>query len=400
MKKAIAGGIGLILVAAVLLFGAGRILDAQMPEYNDALGNDNYNEKLYGLELLKASAAKDDNIILYGSSELRTMEISTHPVNYFMNKAEGFQVNIVGRGSCQSIIHAFSIAAAGDSLENKKVVLITSPQSYVKEGIAPDLFLANFSKLHYLTIMADNALDDSFKLRFSERVAELLEEYQKEYGSYEGYEDILWYAKGYCEGGLLGVRKTLLMPYYGLQKYLLGLKDKYDSLELLKSVPALNADTPVHGTHEEETAKAIEAGKQMTDNNDYYMLNDYYNRNIGTKLKQQAGREKNLSYSESEEYDDLRLLLDLCKSKNIDVLFAHTPLNGKWSDYTGFTKDRRQEYYDNVSAVLAEYDNVTAADLTVGESKPYYLCDVMHLGWLGWLDFDEKLIEFYYDGVQ
>ena len=33
------------------------------------------------------------------------------------------------------------------------------------------------------------------------------------------------------------------------------------------------------------------------------------------------------------------------REKGIKPLFIHVPLYGQWSDYTGFTADRRAEYY-------------------------------------------------------
>ena len=140
-----------------------------IPSYPDALGNDNYIEKITGLYLVEQSANRDNNIIIYGSSELRTLNISTHPVNFFKGQRNGIQVNLVGRGSCQSIIHAINIAATGDFLTGKKVVLITSPQSYVENGIAPDMFVANFSEQQYLTLMLDETLPKEVKRYLSGR---------------------------------------------------------------------------------------------------------------------------------------------------------------------------------------------------------------------------------------
>ena len=403
-KKALRAAALLLAVSTLILWGAGAVLRATMPEYADNLGNDNHNEKLYGLELLKASAAREDNIIIYGSSELRTFDISTHPVNFFADKRDGFQVNIIGRGSCQSIIHALSVAASGDALSGKKVVLITSPQSYVKEGITTDMFLANFSKQHFLTIMGDKTVSESVKARLSLRTEELLEEYKAEFGSYGGYEDVLLYTRLYNSGNFAAkAALTLLKPGYALQNYLLGLRDLADAAALIRgegdTAGNANGNKSVIDWAAEQVA-ATEAAKPMTDNNDFGMLKDYYNRYIGSKLKLQEGKEKNLSYSESEEYDDLRLLLDVCKEKELEIMFVHVPLHGQWSDYTQFSTDRRNEYYENVREIVGEYNNVTLCDLTVGEYEPYFLCDVMHLGWNGWLKFNEALSNFYHGDLQ
>ena len=72
------------------------------------------------------------------------------------------------------------------------------------------------------------------------------------------------------------------------------------------------------------------------------------------------------------------------------------PLHGTWSDYTGFTEDRRSQYYENVRAIAMEY-GIEMLDLTGYEYEPYFMCDTMHLGWKGWLAVDRALIDFYYD---
>ena len=70
-------------------------------------------------------------------------------------------------------------------------------------------------------------------------------------------------------------------------------------------------------------------------------------------------------------------------------------MNGKWSDYTGFSAEKRAEYYENVRQIAAEYNNVTLLDLTGFEYEPYFLCDTMHLGWRGWLAVDKAIAEFW-----
>ena len=156
--RALPAALALVLIPALVLFGTGAALSASMPPWRDSLGDGTPAEKITGGYLLEQSAAEEDTLLIFGSSELRTEGISTHPANFFAGKRAGFQVDLIGRGSCQSLIHALQIAASGDSLRGEKVVLITSPQSYVPEGIAPDLFYANFSTQQYLALLRDEDL--------------------------------------------------------------------------------------------------------------------------------------------------------------------------------------------------------------------------------------------------
>lgn len=366
--------------------------------WRDSVGSVNHTEKITGRVLLQQSAAQEDTLLIFGSSELRTTEISTHPANFFAGKRAGFQVDLIGRGSCQSLIHALQIAASGDALRGKKVVLITSPQSYVPEGIAPDLFMANFSVQQYLELLADDTLSDEVKTYLSRRVAELTAEYRALPDAAPTDPAIAALAGHRAEPSVFSsVTNGLLTPYYALDRYLLAMKDRVSVRGILaagEDYPAPDERPAIDWAAEEQAA--VREGKAMSDNNDFWMLNDYYTTYIGSRLERQKDRDQNLSYSQSKEYGDLRVLFEVCREKGIQPLFIHVPLHGTWSDYTGFSSERRAEYYQNVQGIVEEY-GIEMLDLTGHEYEEYFMCDTMHLGWKGWLAVDKALIGYYYD---
>ncbi len=394
MKKLLFSALSVVLILTLVFAVIPFAIEKTMPQYKDSIGNNSDDLKIQGLYLLEESAKREDNVIIYGSSELRTDYISTHPANFFENKKAGFQVNLVGRGSCQGIIHAMSIAASGESLKNSPVVLITSPQSYVKDGITPDMFFANFSKQQFITIVYDNTLPNDIKQRFAKRVCQMLDRYDEQFGKLQGYDDIRILANAVADDGFLaGGVKTLTAPYYLFSRYMSENKDMIDSAKLIRSaLETQEKNEEIDYAAEEK--KAIEVAKKETTNNDFGMRDSDYKKNVGNKLSRFENRDKNLSYTESIEYDDLRLLLDICEHKGIEPLFVSVPLHGSWSDYTGFTKDRRQEYYTKVKSVVSEYD-AQFLDLSGYEYDEYFLCDTMHLGWKGWLKVNEEIDRFY-----
>ncbi len=398
-KAVLLPAVALLLAISLLFWGAGAVITNTMPPWRDSVGNVNHTEKITGRYLVEQSAAQEDTLLIFGSSELRTTEISTHPANFFAEKRAGFQVDIIGRGSCQSLIHALEIAASGDALRGKKVVLITSPQSYVPEGIAPDLFMANFSPQQYLELLADDTLSDEVKVYLDRRVAELLEEYKARPDAAPVDPAISALAAHRAEPTFLsGVKNMMLTPYYAVSRYLYELKDKVSAQKILAAGEDFSAPVNLPAIDwSAEEQNAIAQGKAMSGNNDFGMLDDYYTTYIGSRLERQRDRNKDLSYSVSKEYDDLRVLFEICRQKGIEPLFVHVPLHGKWSDYTGFPADRREEYYQNVREIAEEY-GVQMLDLTGYEYDEYFMCDVMHIGWKGWLEVDKALIEFYYEG--
>jgi len=395
MKKLIGGAVSILLSCTLALGIAAYCVSSNMPDYPMALGNDNSTEKITGRWLVETAAEQPETVTIYGSSELRTFEISTHPSNFFAGERAGFQVNLVGRGSCQSLIHAISIAASGDALSGTKVVLITSPQSYVEGGIAPDLFMANFSEQQYLALMRDDAIPQEMKLRFSQRVDELLDEYAAATGSARSVSASSLLAK-HAESPFM---KAVLSPYTLASSALSELKDRAASRKLIGGFENGSAAVSAEAIDwAAELDKALAEGAEASSNNEFGILNDYYNTYIGRKLDVMEDKDADLSYSVSEEYGDLRLLLDICELKGIEPMFVHVPLHGSWSDYTGFDAAEREEYYENVRSIVGEYDNVTLLDLTGGEYEEYYLCDIMHLGWKGWLEVDKALVEYFERG--
>lgn len=399
VKRVFLPAVAMLLAAGLLLLGTGAAITGTMPPWRDSVGNVNHTEKITGRVLLQQSAAREDTLLIFGSSELRTTEISTHPANFFAGKRAGFQVDLIGRGSCQSLIHAIQIAASGDALRGKKVVLITSPQSYVLEGIAPDLFMANFSAQQVLELLADDTLSDEVKTYLSRRVAELTEEYRALPDAAPTDPAIAALAGHRAEpSALSAVTNGLLTPYYALDRYLLAMKDRVSVRGILaagEDYPAPDELPAIDWAAEEQAA--LREGKAMSGNNDFWMLDDYYTTYIGSRLERQKDRDSGLSYSRSKEYDDLRALFAVCREKGIEPLFIHVPLHGPWSDYTGFPAERRAEYYQNVREIAEEY-GIQTLDLTGHEYEEYFMCDTMHLGWKGWLAVDKALIDYYYGG--
>ena len=398
LRRVLLPAAAVTVAGGVVLGGSGAALAASMPPWRDSVGNFNHTEKITGTYLVEQSAAQEDTLLIFGSSELRTTEISTHPANFFAGKRAGFQVDLIGRGSCQSLIHALELAASGDSLAGKKIVLITSPQSFVPEGIAPDLFYANFSCEQYLAALEDEDLSDEVKATLSARVAELLAAYEQTDGTSPVDPAIQALAEHRASPTpLSAVCNVLMTPYYVLDRCLLELKDMADSRPVLASgvdTAAPEEMVPIDWQAEEQAAVA--QAEQMTTNNTFGMENDYYTTYIGSRLERQKDRDAELDYSVSREYEDLQLLFEICNEKGIEPLFIHVPLHGTWSDYTGFTEDRRSQYYENVRAIAMEY-GIEMLDLTGYEYEPYFMCDTMHLGWKGWLAVDRALIDFYYD---
>jgi D-alanine transfer protein len=367
-----------LAATTLLLAGAYAFFTAGTGGYPFAVSEDNSLVKQKGIYLL--NSAPRDAVLILGASELDTKMIPTNPVNLFKNGRGGLVANIVGRGSCQALIHA-SILAATDGLEDNAIAFIISPQSFVPEGIMPDMYFANFSELQFCKILRSRDLSDEIKDAFKQRLTQL----DERYGEGNPYRHYSWISGAAAE--------ILSAPYVFVREKLLTVKDAFASYRALQSAPEDTRD--ISGINWENVrADMLRLAPDETDNNEFGFLNDYYNVNIKRKLGALQNTDAALSYSESPEYGDLELLLKICAEKGLRPLLISTPMHGQWSDYTGFGMARRREYYDKVRQLAQRYD-VLFADFTGEEYTPYFMCDAIHLGYIGWLEVDERISEFY-----
>lgn len=178
MKRA-ASVVLFIVILIVLNYGciefADRYYDKKVKDgYCDSAGDLCDTDKNQGMILQEISVDKKDNLIIFGSSELGTQFISQHPSNLFKDKKDGFQINLIGRGYCQSFIQNMDILSMANHFKDKKVVFILSPQWFNSSGLTSNTFNMNFSNVQFYSIMFNKDIDKRTKLKVALRVRELL----------------------------------------------------------------------------------------------------------------------------------------------------------------------------------------------------------------------------------
>ena len=80
-RQVLLPALALLLGAALVLLGTGAVLAGSMPPWRDSVGDVNHTEKITGTYLVEQSAAREDTLLIFGSSELRTTEIPTRPIS-------------------------------------------------------------------------------------------------------------------------------------------------------------------------------------------------------------------------------------------------------------------------------------------------------------------------------
>lgn len=399
MKKAI------VLFCGVLLFSfiVGFFLNTIKVTYEGKIGNKYYDEignefdnvdKYQGLLLQERSLIKEDNLLIFGSSELGSLVESFHPSYFFEGKRDGFQVNLIGRGHTQSIIHSVNFGALGSKIKGKKVVFILSPQWFSEIGLEYKGFGVNFSKYQFYSLMFDESIDKAIKIRMAKRVGKLAGE-AGELGDIKTFCDL------YSGDNIISnIALTLLMPYYKFDNYLLSINDLIKTDKVFSSYEGRMENLTSNNTifnWDEKKKEAIEAGKKEANNNEFLIENGYYDTYIKANLSNLKNSYKDLSFSASPEYDDLKLFLDMCKSLDVKPMVVSIPVNGKWYDYCGFDKEDREDYYKRINQMVSSY-GFEIADFSGHEYEDYFLKDIMHLGWKGWVYVDEAIVKYYHEG--
>lgn len=301
-----------------------------------------------------------------------------------------YNVIMMGRDTMQSLHHAISVGALEKYISNKKVVLIISPQWFSKEHISPTAYASRFSERLFAEMVKNEDLSYSIKRRLVDRVESYLET-----GDPTEYARVLLYDKVYVE-------KTASIPEIFQCKswdVIAKQRQKKLLLEELENVKSNDSSEKVIASEIDYAAlldQAEKIGEESCTNNDLYIYDDYYNEHVKPSLEDVKDRDVSASYLESQEYDDLNLFLDVCGEVGITPLIVNIPVNGIWYDYTGFPKDGREKYYQNIRKICKDRD-VSILDFSDKEYEHYFLKDIMHLGWKGWVYLNEAVYRFYLD---
>ncbi|HWQ41214.1 MAG TPA: D-alanyl-lipoteichoic acid biosynthesis protein DltD [Desulfosporosinus sp.] len=348
--------------------------------------------------LLQSKALESPDILpIYGSSEFSAVS-EFDPTHLLEGKPTGFAPFLVGRGGTQDIIHALNMAALGDSLKGKKIAIILSAQWFTPKGISLEYFHQNFSPLQAYRMLFNNSLSKQTKHRLIERLLAFPEAYNEEPTLHEllrqqlvaaqrpSFRSVKLEAKGRLEMAALEVQDALKTIAYARR-----ISAKSAAINATITAPPLPS-------WQELKDKAAERGKTLTQNNEFGILDSYYTKHVEPNLAENLGASANTTLHPSLEYQDLELLLQILQEAKAKPMFIIVPVNGLWYDYTGFPAQERIAYYARLETMVRD-KGFQVANFGDHEYDTYFLQDIMHLGWKGWVNVDEALDQFYHEGT-
>ena len=338
--------------------------------------------------VLKDRMREDGDLMLLGSSELSS-KVEQNPINIFPFKDAEYDVSIYGRAYTQSLQHATILSNIKNIDINDKLAIVISAQWFASPlGIDGGDFSVNFSEQQFYDFFNNKNISKESKIYYAKRISELLRK-AGEYGEERIYSNLY-----YRENFISNIALTLLKPYYNLKKYMLDTKDKVQTIKLLNEIGDKKEKNLKDIDWNKEYEKAENQGKDNVTNNDIFVDDYYYDTYLREKYDSLKGSWENINLLESKEVKDYDFLLQVCKEKNIKPLIILMPVNGLYYDHLGLTLDKRTEFYSTLEK-MANDSGFDVLNLQNKEYEKYYLQDVMHLGWKGWINIDEEMYKYF-----
>lgn len=326
---------------------------------------------------------ENNYLLLEGSSELAA-PVNQLPVYKFPAKGID-KFATIGRAYSQDLAQISVLGGQNTYKDGRKVAMILSLQWFMsKEGIDDTSFQANFSPAQFYTLLSNPNIKEENKKKYAARVDSILSK-----TSQFAPEKI--YAKIYANDGVqYKLLKLLFEPYFIPRENMVKLKDKGLLYRKLITLSDKKDRQLKEIDWDQEYKTAEEQGKSQVSNNEFMVYDTYYDKYLKDNLKTQKDSNKNIDLMKSKEFQDYELYLDICVDLNIKPYIVLAPTNGRWYDYTGMTKESRDEFFDKIEE-MAKKRGFDVLNLKNEEYEPYFICDVMHLGWKGWTRVNEEL---------
>ena len=339
-------------------------------------------EKYKSRDILTSNITPN-TLVLLGSSELvATINEDYHPNKIF--NYNDFNIMQIGTSYSQNIVQASTLGSIEGAMTKRKVAIVESVQWFEKDGTHQDAFLNKASQEHIFQTLSNEKISKETKEKLIDRIIEITKGNKLQNDLYKKYKSY------FIEGKGAFIDKKLLE--FDNAIYSFKLKQTFYQKHAKSDYPSLGDKTPDYDW-EKMTNQFVEEVKKKTDNNDYAVDNNYYNTYLKDRYTSLKNSNKDLSYLESPEYSDMGLFLTVAKELGIEVEVIIFPVNGKWNDYTGVSREMRKQTYKKIEDVAKKH-GATVLNYGNREYDDYFLFDVMHVGVKGWMEVEKELYKF------
>lgn len=369
-----------VAVGVALAIGAIAAVCALLPGQGVADPSVNYGYVYSGAKSSSTAFARasagEDQLLIFGSSELSTPAslVPQVPAEVFGSTNYGLQLGYVGEAYDQSLWHAIALGAYSQAgAVDKKAVLVVSPGWFTDGGMDPSTFQTRFSYSLYQQFVDNPLIGEETRAYVRSRLGEM------------GIDEATLAAAG---------RDTLLSALDGwvtsatddlrLRRDLVGVRQKG------RAYPAGDVQTPDFAALR---AQAAEEGAARSSSNDWGVEDAFWTDQLEPALASAAGSRTDETYQDTPEYDDLDCLLDVCEACGIRPLVVISPVMGPYYDHIGIDAQTREGCYERIRALCSAHD-CEMADLSGHEYERYFLYDIVHFGWTGWVDVEQAIYDY------
>lgn len=332
--------------------------------------------KASSVEFVRANL-HDDSLLMLGSSEFSTPKSSVPqiPAEVFGTHNFGVKPMCVGEAFDQCLWDAIAIGAFADGgLSRNKVVLTVGLGQFTDGGMDASTFSTRFSYTLYQAFCANQSVSAEARKYVAERLSEL------------GIDDTTLRAAS--PSTPIDVINGIAFSLKDDLKIRNELRDVRD-----QAIPMADGSVEI-ADWDALRAWGLKDAVHMSTNNEWGAEDKFYSTKLGPALDGLEGARAAETYTDTAEYDDLSCFLDICDACGIEPLVVISPSMGPYYDYIGITRSTRESAYQKIRDVIASHPNASLADFSDKEYEKYFLFDIVHFGWTGWIDVEHAIYDF------
>ena len=325
----------------------------------------------------------DEPVLVFGSSELNPGPAGfSHPGNLLAPGAYDVSAMMAGRAGCADLWQAIEIGAfAGIEDAPRRVVVFPSIQWFMTYR-RPERDFPELCSRGALDAFMENAgISGELKHRVSERA--------REYGMGPGdAETPIGRLVGDLDDAVESLASDVRLAREVSSAVQGGAAGDSDG-EVVREAPAFAPDWAAVFDRANWEARARSA------KNDLGMDDAWYAQSYEKWL---AGANRNWkveggAYFSSQEFEDFKMVLDVCRETGVEPLIVIQPVKGEAYDQTVYTCEVRQDYYRMIREVAADA-GFQVADFSGHEYDRYFLRDYSHPSELGSAYYSKAIYTF------
>lgn len=327
------------------------------------------------------AAMSDESLVVFGSSEFSTPAsvVPQVPSQVFGTHNYGLDLMLVGEAYDQSLWQTIALGALAkdEGLPRQKAVLIVSPGWFTDGGVDADTFKTRFSYSLYQAFCQNDSISQETRDYVASRLAQLgIDETKLESASSELPQDKL---------------NAIVF-------------NAFEDLSLRNDLEGVRSKGMEKADGQEESpdwdamrSEALDYAKTRSTNNDWGVEDSFYEKQLAPALDSVKGSRASETYSDTPEYDDLAAFLSVASDCGVDVMVVISPVLGQYYDHIGISAQTRQGCYEHIRQVC-EQAGAQVCDFSDREYEQYWLYDIVHFGWTGWIDLNQAIYEFAKEG--